>query len=59
MLQLFESHAGILGPDLFAKFSMPYLKKIVQGVKDTLAGKGIPVVPMVGIHLYQLIKVHS
>ena len=47
MLQVFESHAGILGPDLFMKFSLPCLRKIAEGVKCTLTDKGIPVVPMV------------
>ena len=47
MLQLFESHAGILGPELFAKFALPCLRNIAKGVKRVLAEKGVPAVPMV------------
>ncbi|ESO03622.1 hypothetical protein HELRODRAFT_191893 [Helobdella robusta] len=46
MLQIFDSHAGILGPDLFSIFGIPYLKMISQGVKEGLKEKGINQVPM-------------
>uniref|UniRef100_A0A8C6L3M2 Uroporphyrinogen decarboxylase n=1 Tax=Nothobranchius furzeri TaxID=105023 RepID=A0A8C6L3M2_NOTFU len=35
-LQLFESHAGILGPVQFKEFSLPYLRDIARRVKDKL-----------------------
>ena len=46
MLQVFESHAEFLGPQLFTTFCMPYLKEICKLVKERLADKGIPSVPM-------------
>ena len=45
-LQMFESHAGILGPHLFAKFGLPYLKQICSAVKRKLSNEGVDVVPM-------------
>jgi uroporphyrinogen decarboxylase len=47
MLQVFESHAEFLGPQLFATFCLPYLKEICKLVKERLADKGIGSVPMV------------
>ena len=47
LLQVFESHAGILAPDQFQSFSLPYLEKIAKGVKSKLKEKGLAVVPMV------------
>ena len=47
LLQLFESHAGILGPKLFAKFGLPYIKQIAKKVKEGLAAKNLQTVPMV------------
>ena len=49
MLQVFESHAEFLGPQLFATFCLPYLKEICKLVKERLADKGIGSVPMVNI----------
>ena len=46
---MFESHAEFVGPDTFSEFCLPYLKKIAHGVKEKLAQKGIPAVPMVMI----------
>lgn len=45
-LQVFESHAGILGPVEFKEFSLPYLRDIARRVKDKLkeAGRDIPMV---------------
>ncbi len=45
-LQVFESHAGILGPVEFKEFSLPYLRDIARCVKDKLkeAGKDVPMV---------------
>ena len=43
MLQVFDSWAGILGPDQYREFAIPYLKQIcdqVQGVPKTLFAKG-------------------
>ena len=47
MLQVFESHAEFLGPDLFGKFCLPYLTQICQKVKQSLKQGGIEPVPMV------------
>ncbi|XP_071952229.1 uroporphyrinogen decarboxylase-like [Antedon mediterranea] len=47
LLQVFDSHAGILGKDLFCTFSLPYLKQIVTRVKDSLRSKSIKPVPMI------------
>lgn len=45
-LQVFESHAGILGPAEFKEFSLPYLRDIARRVKDKLkeAGQDVPMV---------------
>ncbi|MEQ2213403.1 hypothetical protein XENOCAPTIV_014504 [Xenoophorus captivus] len=45
-LQVFESHAGILGPVEFKEFSLPYLRDIARRVKDRLKEKGQDV-PMI------------
>ncbi|XP_014681397.1 PREDICTED: uroporphyrinogen decarboxylase-like isoform X2 [Priapulus caudatus] len=47
MLQVFESHAGILGPGLFAKFSLPYIRQISRGVKEKLSSRKLDTVPMI------------
>eukprot|EP01134_Creolimax_fragrantissima_P003602 CFRG3602T1 len=46
LLQVFESWAGDLTPDHFAKFSLPLLTHICAGVKAKLADEGLTVVPM-------------
>lgn len=46
MLQVFESHAGILTGDCFNTFLLPYIKEIAKGVKNGLKDLGINV-PMV------------
>lgn len=51
MVQLFESHAGILSPHLFYKFALPYIKYISKKVKDILTEKGVEHVPMVSIRI--------
>lgn len=45
-LQVFESHAGILGPVEFKEFSLPYLRDIARRVKDKLKemGQDVPMV---------------
>lgn len=45
-LQVFESHAGVLGPVEFKEFSLPYLRDIAHRVKDKLkeAGQDVPMV---------------
>ncbi|XP_030607911.1 uroporphyrinogen decarboxylase [Archocentrus centrarchus] len=45
-LQVFESHAGILGPAEFKEFSLPYLRDIARRVKDKLkeAGQDVPMI---------------
>lgn len=45
-LQVFESHAGILGPVEFKEFSLPYLRDIARRVKDKLkeSGQDVPMI---------------
>uniref|UniRef100_A0A667WXK9 Uroporphyrinogen decarboxylase n=1 Tax=Myripristis murdjan TaxID=586833 RepID=A0A667WXK9_9TELE len=45
-LQVFESHAGILGPVEFKEFALPYLRDIARRVKDKLkeAGQDVPMI---------------
>lgn len=45
MVQVFDSWAGVLGPEQFRQFSLPYLEKICDGLRDsgaplTLFAKG-------------------
>jgi uroporphyrinogen decarboxylase len=47
MLQVFESNAGFLGPKQFKQFSLPYLTKISNAVKQALSEQNIPTVPMI------------
>ena len=47
LLQVFESHAGLLGSGLFLEFCLPYLKQIARKVKERLKEKGLTPVPMV------------
>lgn len=54
VLQVFESNADHLGPDLFAEFVLPYLKEINERVKCGIHTKGLGKIPMVifakGVH---------
>uniref|UniRef100_A0A8C8LWM0 Uroporphyrinogen decarboxylase n=1 Tax=Oncorhynchus tshawytscha TaxID=74940 RepID=A0A8C8LWM0_ONCTS len=45
-LQVFESHAGCLGPVEFQEFSLPYLRDIARKVKDQLkeSGQDVPMI---------------
>uniref|UniRef100_A0A8C8GA88 Uroporphyrinogen decarboxylase n=2 Tax=Oncorhynchus TaxID=8016 RepID=A0A8C8GA88_ONCTS len=45
-LQVFESHAGCLGPAEFQEFSLPYLRDIARKVKDQLkeSGQDVPMI---------------
>jgi len=45
-LQVFESNAEHLGPDMFASFCVPYLNQICDKVKAKLQAAGIEPVPM-------------
>lgn len=47
ILQVFESHAEFLSPELFTTFCLPVLKKIVEETKSRLKNNGYPAVPMV------------
>jgi uroporphyrinogen decarboxylase len=47
MLQVFESNAEYLSPELFAKYSLPYLAEIAKRVKEELKALNIDPVPMV------------
>ncbi|XP_032495731.1 uroporphyrinogen decarboxylase isoform X1 [Phocoena sinus] len=46
-LQLFESHAGHLGPQLFSKFALPYIRDVAKRVKAGLQEAGLAPVPMI------------
>ncbi|XP_078187683.1 uroporphyrinogen decarboxylase isoform X4 [Callithrix jacchus] len=46
-LQLFESHAGHLGPHLFNKFALPYIRDVAKRVKARLQEAGLAPVPMI------------
>ncbi|XP_010226429.1 PREDICTED: uroporphyrinogen decarboxylase [Tinamus guttatus] len=46
-LQLFESHAGHLGPEQFQDFALPYIRDIARGVKSKLKSEALPLVPMI------------
>nr|KAF6445555.1 uroporphyrinogen decarboxylase [Molossus molossus] len=46
-LQLFESHAGHLGPLLFSKFALPYIRDVAKRVKARLQEAGLAPVPMI------------
>lgn len=45
-LQVFESHAGCLGPAEFKEFSLPYLRDIARKVKEKLkeSGQDVPMI---------------
>ncbi|MEO0789803.1 MAG: uroporphyrinogen decarboxylase [Bacteroidota bacterium] len=54
LIQLFDSWAGLLSPDLYSSFALPYLKEIthaLEGVPVTLFAKGA------GFALYELVEV--
>ncbi|XP_061488787.1 uroporphyrinogen decarboxylase isoform X3 [Rhineura floridana] len=46
-LQLFESHAGHLGPEQFAEFALPSIRSIAKRVKNKLLEDALPAVPMI------------
>ncbi|CAN0128230.1 uroporphyrinogen decarboxylase [Lampetra fluviatilis] len=46
-LQVFESHAGCLGPAQFSEFALPYLREIATRVKQGLRDAGLELVPMI------------
>ncbi|KAK1165231.1 uroporphyrinogen decarboxylase-like isoform X1 [Acipenser oxyrinchus oxyrinchus] len=46
-LQVFESHAGCLGPVQFNEFALPYLQDIARRVKEKLKKSGLDMVPMI------------
>lgn len=47
VLQVFESHAEHLGPQLFREFALPYLKLICDQVKEQVQLLGLPDIPMI------------
>jgi uroporphyrinogen decarboxylase len=51
MLQVFESHADLLGPELFETFCIPSLVRIRTETVKKLEDAGIPPVPMVNLNL--------
>ncbi|CAH3168071.1 unnamed protein product [Porites lobata] len=42
MLQVFESHAEVIGYDTFTLCSLPYLRQIVEKVKEKLGSDAVP-----------------
>lgn len=42
MLQVFESHAEVIGYDTFTVCSLPYLRQIAQKVKEKLGSDAVP-----------------
>jgi len=47
LVQLFESHCACLTPDLFNRFSLPYLSQIAKGVREELSKRKISSVPFI------------
>ncbi|XP_075254697.1 uroporphyrinogen decarboxylase-like [Convolutriloba macropyga] len=47
LLQVFESHAGVLNEYLFKEFALPYLVRIATEVKSKLQANSINEVPMI------------
>ncbi|KAK7075469.1 hypothetical protein SK128_004175 [Halocaridina rubra] len=47
ILQVFESHAEHLGPQLFREFALPYLKQICEEVKADVKKAGFDDIPMI------------
>lgn len=47
LLQLFESHAGILGPGTFSRFALPYIRQISARVKEDLVQRAVKPVPLI------------
>ena len=47
LVQLFESHCACLTPDLFNRFSLPYLCQIAKGVREELSKRQISSVPFI------------
>ncbi len=47
MLQVFESHAGLLGAHQFSEFCLPYLTQIAEKLKERLKKHNVPDIPMV------------
>lgn len=47
LIQLFESHCACLTPDLFNRFSLPYLCQIAKGVREELTKRNISSVPLI------------
>ncbi|XP_001375996.1 uroporphyrinogen decarboxylase isoform X1 [Monodelphis domestica] len=46
-LQLFESHAGHLGPELFSEYALPYIRDVAKRVKVGLREAGLEPVPLI------------
>ena len=44
LLQVFESHAGLLGPQQFRAFSLHYLQQIATKLRARLGGSCVPMV---------------
>ena len=44
MLQVFESHEEVIGYDTFTLCSLPYLRQIVEKVKEKLGSDAVPMV---------------
>jgi uroporphyrinogen decarboxylase len=44
LLQVFESHAGLLGPAQFSMFCLPYLEMIARTLKERLRDQSVPMI---------------
>jgi uroporphyrinogen decarboxylase len=47
MVQIFESHADLLGPDLFRSFCLPILEQILEDFRDSCKERKLDAVPVV------------
>ena len=47
LVQLFESHGAALTPELFQRYSLPYLSQISEGVRRELQQRNLPAVPLI------------
>jgi uroporphyrinogen decarboxylase len=47
LVQLFESHCACLTPDLFTRFSLPYLCQIAKGVREQISRRQLSSVPII------------
>lgn len=56
LLQVFESHGGLLSAESFTTYCSPYLSQIAQRVKENLTKNNLPIVPMVQLLLMYIVN---